>query len=103
MILGSSFLLIALAVRFASSGKATAAVCAATGMVAGTSSALCTQALPAYQGVWLTDAIVRRQLKRFCSEHIPVYMVPDLFRFHQKLPKTSTDKIDYQALLREGA
>lgn len=43
------------------------------------------------------------QLKRFCSEHIPVYMVPDRFRFHATLPKTSTDKIDYQALLREDA
>ena len=56
--LGLSFFLLALAVRFAALGKATAAVCAATGMVAGTSVALCTQALPAHQGVWLTDAIV---------------------------------------------
>ena len=56
--LAVSFFLLALAVRFAALGKATAAVCAATGMVAGTSVALCTQALPAHQGVWLTDAIV---------------------------------------------
>jgi amino acid adenylation domain-containing protein len=37
-------------------------------------------------------------LKRFCSERIPLYMVPDLFAFLPALPTTSTDKIDYQAL-----
>jgi acyl-coenzyme A synthetase/AMP-(fatty) acid ligase len=38
------------------------------------------------------------QLKRFCSEHLPVYMVPDQFQFHEELPKTSTGKMDYQRL-----
>jgi amino acid adenylation domain-containing protein len=38
------------------------------------------------------------QLKRFCSEHLPLYMVPDSFCFHARLPRTSTDKIDYQSL-----
>jgi amino acid adenylation domain-containing protein len=38
------------------------------------------------------------QLKQFCSEHVPVYMVPDSFHFHEALPKTSTDKVDYQTL-----
>jgi acyl-coenzyme A synthetase/AMP-(fatty) acid ligase len=38
------------------------------------------------------------QLKQFCSEHLPVYMVPDQFAFHPNLPKTSTGKMDYQAL-----
>jgi len=37
-------------------------------------------------------------LKRFCSERIPLYMVPDLFSFPDAIPLTSTDKIDYQAL-----
>jgi amino acid adenylation domain-containing protein len=37
-------------------------------------------------------------LKTFCSRHIPVYMIPDAFRFHRSLPKTSTDKMDYRAL-----
>lgn len=37
-------------------------------------------------------------IKQFCSEHVPVYMVPDAFQFHASLPKTSTDKIDYQTL-----
>ena len=37
-------------------------------------------------------------LKRFCSEHLPLYMIPDRFSWHESLPKTSTDKIDYQRL-----
>jgi acyl-coenzyme A synthetase/AMP-(fatty) acid ligase len=41
-------------------------------------------------------------LKRFCSENLPSYMVPDLFAIRDALPKTSTDKIDYQSL-RETA
>jgi amino acid adenylation domain-containing protein len=38
------------------------------------------------------------ELKRFCSEHLPLYMIPDSFSWHDSLPKTSTDKIDYQRL-----
>ena len=38
------------------------------------------------------------ELKRFCSTHLPLYMVPDLFSFPAALPKTSTDKTDYQKL-----
>jgi amino acid adenylation domain-containing protein len=38
------------------------------------------------------------KVKRFCSEHLPVYMVPDVVRTHPELPKTSTDKLDYQKL-----
>jgi amino acid adenylation domain-containing protein len=36
--------------------------------------------------------------KRFCAENLPLYMIPDLFSWHDALPKTSTDKIDYQRL-----
>jgi amino acid adenylation domain-containing protein len=39
-------------------------------------------------------------LKRFCAERLPVYMVPDAFEFHERLPKTSTDKVDYQTLAK---
>jgi acyl-coenzyme A synthetase/AMP-(fatty) acid ligase len=42
------------------------------------------------------------EIKRFCATHLPLYMVPDLFSFETALPKTSTDKIDYQQL-RERA
>jgi amino acid adenylation domain-containing protein len=38
------------------------------------------------------------ELKRFCSEHLPLYMVPDAFSWHDALPRTSTDKTDYQRL-----
>ena len=40
----------------------------------------------------------RIQLKRFCTESLPAYMIPDFFSFLDSLPKTSTDKIDYQQL-----
>jgi len=38
------------------------------------------------------------EMKQFCMEVLPPYMVPDLFSFSDSLPKTSTDKIDYQTL-----
>lgn len=38
------------------------------------------------------------EMKRFCSEHLPFYMIPDVFIWREALPKTSTDKIDYQRL-----
>ena len=38
------------------------------------------------------------ELKRFCAENLPQYMIPDRFSFHNSLPKTSTDKMDYQRL-----
>ena len=38
------------------------------------------------------------EIKRFCAERLPLYMVPDQFSFQGSLPKTSTDKIDYQRL-----
>jgi amino acid adenylation domain-containing protein len=41
-------------------------------------------------------------LKKFCSERLPLYMIPDRFNFHAELPKTSTDKIDYQGLKKLG-
>jgi amino acid adenylation domain-containing protein len=37
-------------------------------------------------------------LKAFCAQRLPVYMVPDIFVFRDALPRTSTDKVDYQAL-----
>ena len=38
------------------------------------------------------------ELKRFSAQNLPLYMVPDRFAVQDALPKTSTDKIDYQAL-----
>jgi acyl-coenzyme A synthetase/AMP-(fatty) acid ligase len=37
-------------------------------------------------------------MKRHCSNQVPLYMIPDRFKFLDRLPKTSTDKIDYQRL-----
>ena len=42
------------------------------------------------------------RLKSFCTEHLPIYMIPDGFQFHRRLPRTSTDKVDYQALMQTG-
>lgn len=38
------------------------------------------------------------KLKRFSIENLPAYMIPDRFSVQPELPKTSTDKIDYQRL-----
>lgn len=38
------------------------------------------------------------ELKAFSAEKLPGYMIPDRFSFYDSLPKTSTDKIDYQQL-----
>jgi hypothetical protein len=40
------------------------------------------------------------KLKQFCAQHLPVYMIPDAFSFHDRLPKTSTEKTDYQSLMQ---
>lgn len=38
-------------------------------------------------------------MKRFCSEKLPLYMIPDSIKWLEGgLPKTSTDKTDYQRL-----
>jgi len=37
-------------------------------------------------------------MKRFCTEVLPLYMIPDQFVWLESLPKTSTDKTDYQRL-----
>jgi acyl-CoA synthetase (AMP-forming)/AMP-acid ligase II len=38
------------------------------------------------------------EIKRFCAGHLPLYMIPDVFSWHETLPRTSTDKTDYQRL-----
>ena len=40
------------------------------------------------------------ELKTFCKAKLPAYMSPDRFMFFDQLPRTSTDKVDYQALVR---
>jgi amino acid adenylation domain-containing protein len=38
------------------------------------------------------------ELKRFCAEVLPSYMIPDFFDFADPLPRTSTGKVDYPRL-----
>jgi amino acid adenylation domain-containing protein len=40
------------------------------------------------------------EMKTFCGSHLPAYMNPDVFVHLEALPRTSTDKVDYQSLLR---
>jgi amino acid adenylation domain-containing protein len=40
------------------------------------------------------------ELKQFCARQLPAYMSPDIFTFLNELPRTSTDKVDFQALVR---
>ena len=41
------------------------------------------------------------ELKMFCAQNLPSYMNPDSFVFVDSLPRTSTNKVDYQMLLRK--
>ena len=41
-------------------------------------------------------------MKTFCAQALPSYMAPDVFTFHEALPRTSTDKVDYQRLKEMG-
>jgi len=45
------------------------------------------------------DGVSPKDLARFCAERIPNYMIPEQIEFVQTLPKTSTGKIDRQALM----
>jgi len=38
-------------------------------------------------------------LKMFCGRVLPSYMNPDVFVFLEALPRTSTNKVDYQGLV----
>ena len=43
----------------------------------------------------VTDA----ELARHCRARLPKYMIPEVFDFADSLPKTSTGKVDRQALI----
>ncbi len=44
------------------------------------------------------DAVTEPELVRFCAERLPHYMLPERLEFRDSLPKTSTGKVDRQAL-----
>jgi len=41
-------------------------------------------------------------MKGFSSKVLPAYMIPDRFIYKEKLPRTSTGKVDYQTLKKES-
>jgi amino acid adenylation domain-containing protein len=41
-------------------------------------------------------------MKAFCATHLLAYMNPDIFSFVDALPRTSTNKVDYQTLRRSA-
>ena len=45
----------------------------------------------------------RIQLKTISSQNLPPYMIPDAFTVLEALPRTSTDKIDYQKLKSQAS
>ncbi|MGH2806109.1 MAG: AMP-binding enzyme, partial [Actinomycetota bacterium] len=49
--------------------------------------------------VVVKEDIKQSELVRFISQRVPRYMIPDAFHFESLLPKTSTGKIDRQALM----
>lgn len=40
------------------------------------------------------------ELIAFCREHLPAYMMPDVWAFYPSLPRTDREKVDLQALQR---
>ena len=42
------------------------------------------------------------EMKTFCNQHLPVFMNPDVFVFTDALPRTRSNKVDYQALIRKA-
>jgi amino acid adenylation domain-containing protein len=43
------------------------------------------------------------EMKTFCNQHLPSYMNPDVFVFTEALPRTPSNKVGYQALIREAS
>lgn len=42
------------------------------------------------------------ELKTFCHKNLPSYMNPDIFYFIDALPRTRTNKVDYQTLIKRS-
>ena len=51
-----------------------------------------------YAHVVVREELKQSDLVRFIAQRVPRYMIPDGFSFEEALPKTSTGKIDRQAL-----
>lgn len=62
---------------------------------------LITNRIKAY--VVAREGLTQAELVGHCSERVPRYMVPEAFEFQPELPKTSTGKINRQALAKDIA
>jgi len=61
---------------------------------------LVTNRLKAY--VTTREDVSAGELAAFCAGRIPAYMIPEAFEFRADLPRTSTGKINRQALATEA-
>jgi acyl-coenzyme A synthetase/AMP-(fatty) acid ligase len=52
--------------------------------------------------VVVRDGSDQRALSAFCAERLPRYMIPELWDFRDRLPQTSTGKVDRQALAADA-
>jgi amino acid adenylation domain-containing protein len=52
---------------------------------------------------FVVSSAPERELVKFCRERVPAYMIPHTFEFRDALPRTSTGKVDRQALASERA
>jgi len=43
-----------------------------------------------------------QEVKLFCSQKLPPYMIPESITIKRSLPKTSTNKTDREILIKEG-
>jgi len=53
--------------------------------------------------VVVREGVTESDLVRFCADRIPRYMIPETLELRPNLPKTSTGKVDRQALAGVGA
>ncbi len=58
---------------------------------------LLTNTLKAF--IAMREPVDERELISFCAQRLPRYMIPDAIEFRERLPKTSTGKIDRQLLV----
>jgi amino acid adenylation domain-containing protein len=48
------------------------------------------------------NGLLSEEIKSYCSQHLPRYMIPEAIEFREALPKTSTGKINRPQLVRSS-
>jgi acyl-coenzyme A synthetase/AMP-(fatty) acid ligase len=61
---------------------------------------LITNRIKAVVALSVPEALSPTDLRVFCSERLPKYMIPEIIEFKSSLPKTSTGKVDKPTLLK---